>query len=88
MEAHGTGTKAGDAAEFAGLRTVFEESGRTDSNWCSLGTVKSQIGHTKAAAGAAGLFKTVMALHHKVLPQPLRSNGRILHWASNRHRFI
>src|SRR5690606_30941297 len=36
--------------------------------WCALGSVKSQIGHTKAAAGAAGLFKAVMALHHKVLP--------------------
>ena len=40
-----------------------------DRQWCALGSVKSQIGHTKAAAGAAGLFKVVMALHHKVLPQ-------------------
>src|SRR5205823_12851679 len=36
--------------------------------WCALGSVKSQIGHTKAAAGAAGLIKAAMALHHKVLP--------------------
>ncbi|MBC7173477.1 MAG: acyltransferase domain-containing protein, partial [Polyangiaceae bacterium] len=36
--------------------------------WCTLGSVKSQIGHTKAAAGAAGLVKAVLALHHKVLP--------------------
>nr|MBX2803673.1 acyltransferase domain-containing protein [Myxococcales bacterium] len=72
VEAHGTGTKAGDAAEFEGLRQAFTESGRTDAQWCALGTVKSQIGHTKAAAGAAGLFKVVMALHHKVLPPTIK----------------
>ncbi|WP_409340347.1 beta-ketoacyl synthase N-terminal-like domain-containing protein [Paenibacillus sp. MBLB4367] len=72
MEAHGTGTKAGDAAEFEGLRAVFGESGRDDRGWCALGSVKSQIGHTKAAAGAASLFKAVMALHHKVLPPTIK----------------
>src|SRR5262249_20346014 len=36
--------------------------------WCALGSVKSQVGHTKAAAGAAGLIKAALALHHKVLP--------------------
>jgi len=40
--------------------------------FCALGSVKSQIGHTKAAAGAAGLFKAVMALHHKVLPPGIK----------------
>ncbi|HOZ57876.1 MAG TPA: beta-ketoacyl synthase N-terminal-like domain-containing protein, partial [Nakamurella multipartita] len=68
VEAHGTGTVAGDAAEFAGLETVFNATGRADRQWCALGTVKSQIGHTKAAAGAAGLIKTIMALQHRVLP--------------------
>jgi malonyl CoA-acyl carrier protein transacylase len=72
VEAHGTGTKAGDAAEFAGLKLAFTESKREDAQWCALGTVKSQIGHTKAAAGAAGLFKAVMALHHKVLPPTIK----------------
>jgi len=72
LEAHGTGTKAGDAAEFEGLRATFAESGRTDTQWCALGSVKSQIGHTKAAAGAAGLFKAIMALHHKVLPSTIK----------------
>jgi len=72
VEAHGTGTKAGDAAEFKGLATAFSESGREDTQWCALGSVKSQIGHTKAAAGAAGLFKAVMALHHKVLPPTIK----------------
>ncbi|WP_437327624.1 SDR family NAD(P)-dependent oxidoreductase [Sorangium sp. So ce381] len=72
MEAHGTGTKAGDAAEFEGLRAMFDASGRADRQWCALGSVKSQIGHTKAAAGAAGLFKAIMALHHKVLPPTIK----------------
>jgi len=71
IEAHGTGTKAGDKAEYEGLRTVFEESGRKD-RWCALGSVKSQIGHTKGAAGAASVFKAVMALHHKVLPPTIK----------------
>ncbi|OWA00280.1 beta keto-acyl synthase [Streptomyces sp. CS113] len=72
VEAHGTGTKAGDAAELAALRTVFQESGRADRQWCAIGSVKSQIGHTKCAAGAAGLLKTVMALHHQVLPPTIK----------------
>ncbi|MCV7075869.1 SDR family oxidoreductase [Mycobacterium szulgai] len=72
VEAHGTGTKAGDAAEFAALREVFEASGRDDRQWCAIGSVKSQVGHTKGAAGACGLFKTVMALHHKALPPTIK----------------
>lgn len=72
VEAHGTGTRAGDAAEFAALREVFDESGRTDRQWCALGSVKSQVGHTKGAAGACGLFKAVMALHHKALPPTIK----------------
>ncbi|GIJ72928.1 hypothetical protein Voc01_078450 [Virgisporangium ochraceum] len=70
VEAHGTGTSAGDAAEFAALREVF--SGRPDRQWCALGSVKSQIGHTKSAAGAAGLLKAVLAVHHKVLPPTIK----------------
>jgi len=72
LEAHGTGTVAGDAAEFEALRTVFGGSERADPQWCALGSVKSQIGHTKAAAGSASLFKAVMALHHKVLPPTIK----------------
>ncbi len=76
IEAHGTATKAGDAAEFGGLRYAFE--GESDDEkpinkqWCALGSVKAQIGHTKSAAGAASLFKVVMALHHKVLPGTIK----------------
>jgi acyl transferase domain-containing protein/NAD(P)-dependent dehydrogenase (short-subunit alcohol dehydrogenase family) len=72
VEAHGTGTVAGDAAEFEALRTVFAGAERGDAQWCALGSVKSQIGHTKAAAGSASLFKAVMALHHKVLPPTIK----------------
>ncbi len=69
VEAHGTGTVAGDAAEFGGLELAFNSPEGAPNQWCALGSVKSQIGHTKAAAGAAGLFKVIMGLHHKVLPQ-------------------
>ncbi|MDX2931241.1 type I polyketide synthase [Streptomyces ipomoeae] len=72
VEGHGTGTLAGDAAEFGGLTQVFGESGRTDPGWCALGSVKSQIGHTKAAAGAAGLLKAVLALRHRTYPPTIK----------------
>ncbi|MET8569203.1 SDR family NAD(P)-dependent oxidoreductase [Streptomyces sp. NPDC004783] len=72
VEAHGTGTKAGDGAELTALREVFTATGRTDGRWCAIGSVKSQIGHTKCAAGAAGLLKAVLALHHKVLPPTIK----------------
>jgi polyketide-type polyunsaturated fatty acid synthase PfaA len=68
VEAHGTGTKAGDLAEFSALREVFNASGEQRRQWCALGSIKSQLGHTKAAAGAAGLMKAALALHEKVLP--------------------
>jgi polyketide-type polyunsaturated fatty acid synthase PfaA len=72
MEAHGTGTSAGDAAEFAALADVFGDAAPARKQWCALGSVKSQIGHTKAAAGAASLVKTVLALHHRVLPPTIK----------------
>ncbi|WP_308287764.1 SDR family NAD(P)-dependent oxidoreductase [Streptomyces griseoincarnatus] len=67
FEAHGTGTAVGDATELSALSAVVSEA--TDSTrFAALGSVKSQIGHTKAAAGAAGMIKLALALHHKVLP--------------------
>ncbi|WP_183516089.1 type I polyketide synthase, partial [Mycolicibacterium sp. BK607] len=68
VEAHGTATKAGDVAEFAGLKSVFTDP----SARIAIGSVKSQIGHTKAAAGAAGLIKAVLALQHSTLPGTLK----------------
>jgi acyl transferase domain-containing protein/NADP-dependent 3-hydroxy acid dehydrogenase YdfG len=67
VEAHGTGTKVGDAIELAALEEVYRGA-RAEGSWCSLGSVKSQVGHTKAAAGAAGMIKAALALYHKVLP--------------------
>lgn len=72
LEAHGTATKAGDAAEFEGLRQAFSAATKRTGNWCALGSIKSQIGHTKSAAGAAGLFKSVLALRHGVLPPTIK----------------
>jgi acyl transferase domain-containing protein/NAD(P)-dependent dehydrogenase (short-subunit alcohol dehydrogenase family) len=71
VEAHGTGTKVGDATEAEALAEVYRASGRSGA-WCALGSVKSQIGHTKAAAGVAGLIKAAAALYHKVLPPTLK----------------
>ncbi|MBE9207058.1 acyltransferase domain-containing protein [Nostoc sp. LEGE 06077] len=67
MEAHGTGTMAGDPTEFGSLRDFFGVHDQKRQH-IALGSVKSQIGHTKAAAGAASLIKTALALHHKILP--------------------
>ncbi|WP_234979144.1 MULTISPECIES: type I polyketide synthase [Desulfococcus] len=77
IEAHGTGTRVGDEVEFKALREVFTQmessSGQQRKNWCAVGTVKSMIGHTKAAAGAAGVIKSILALYHKVLPPTLKA---------------
>ena len=67
IEAHGTGTPVGDLCEFTALKEVFSEN-NPQKQHVALGSVKSQIGHSKAAAGAASLIKTALALHHKVLP--------------------
>ncbi len=71
IEAHGTGTRVGDKVEFTALRQCFEGTGPCQST--AIGSVKSMIGHAKAAAGAAGLIKTALALHHKVLPPTLKA---------------
>ena len=67
LEAHGTGTGAGDPTEFTSMQMVFGADNPKKQH-IALGSVKSQIGHTKSAAGAAGMVKAVLALHHKVLP--------------------
>ncbi|MBM4283044.1 MAG: hypothetical protein FJ137_20575, partial [Deltaproteobacteria bacterium] len=75
VEAHGTGTKAGDAAELGGLQLCFDDDAWGDKpvrQSIAVGSVKSQIGHTKSAAGAAGLLKAALALHEKVLPPTLK----------------
>lgn len=72
LEAHGTGTPAGDAAELGALSRLFG-AGSTGQT-CALGSVKSMIGHAIPAAGAAGTIKTALALHHRVLPPTLAAN--------------
>ncbi|HEU5378427.1 MAG TPA: polyketide synthase, partial [Ktedonobacteraceae bacterium] len=67
MEAHGTGTRMGDAVELAAMRRVFE--GQTQrKQYCALGSVKPNVGHLDRAAGVSGLIKTVQALWHQQLP--------------------
>ena len=71
VEAHGTGTKVGDATEVSGLMQVYQATGRRGP-WCAVGSIKSQIGHTKAAAGSAGVIKAILALQHRVLPPTIK----------------
>lgn len=87
VEAHGTGTRAGDAAEVTALTEVFDTHENKQS-WCALGSVKSQIGHTKAAAGIAGLIKAAMALQDKVLPPTIKVNQPIEQLAPGRTAFF
>jgi acyl transferase domain-containing protein len=70
IEAHGTGTLVGDAVEMQALRGVFGPR-RSRAPSVALGTVKSMISHLIPAAGVAGLIKTALALHYKVLPPTL-----------------
>src|SRR5881398_2461966 len=70
VEAHGTGTVVGDQTEARAIGQLFRDAGG-DPQSCALGSVKSMIGHSKCAAGLAGLIKTAFALHYKVLPPTL-----------------
>lgn len=79
IEAHGTGTQLGDPIEINGLRAAFARgaSGKLPSAaWCTLGAVKSQIGHLEAAAGLAGLVKVVLAMRAGVIPGNLHLRER------------
>jgi acyl transferase domain-containing protein/acyl carrier protein/NADP-dependent 3-hydroxy acid dehydrogenase YdfG len=71
VEAHGTGTAVGDGIEVEALSAVYRKSGR-EGTWCALGSVKSMVGHTKAAAGSAALIKASLSLRHKVFPPTLK----------------
>ncbi|OLF14717.1 type I polyketide synthase [Actinophytocola xanthii] len=67
VEAHGTGTPLGDPIEVAALTRAFRET-TDDRGYCWLGSAKPNIGHLDAAAGVAGLIKTVLALKHRRVP--------------------
>ncbi len=70
IECHGAGTPVGDATELVSLRTLWDNGGGTPGG-CAIGSVKSNIGHTLTAAGAAGMIKVLMALHGRTLPPSL-----------------
>lgn len=76
LEAHGTGTSLGDPIEISGLAGAFRErSPDTDipEKYCSLGSVKSNIGHLEAAAGIAGVTKVLLQLKYRQLVPTLHS---------------
>jgi len=66
VETHGTGTRLGDPIELEALATVFKEK-TTKKNYCGLGSVKSNIGHTTAAAGVAGVQKVLLSMRHRTM---------------------
>ncbi|MDF1563271.1 MAG: SDR family NAD(P)-dependent oxidoreductase [Deltaproteobacteria bacterium] len=69
-EAHGTGTVVGDRTELGTLTETYSAAGVLPGT-ITLGSVKSNIGHTKCAAGLAGLIKVALSLHHRTLPPTL-----------------
>jgi len=68
IEAHGTATELGDPVEVRALKLAFDT---VEKGSCALGSVKTNIGHLDAAAGAAGFIKTVLALKHRRIPPSL-----------------
>ena len=66
VETHGTGTRLGDPIELEALATVFAEN-CSEQNWCALGSVKSNIGHTVSSAGVASVHKVLLSLKHRTL---------------------
>lgn len=95
IEAHGTGTALGDPVEIAALTQAFGVDPEM-KNFCAIGSVKTNIGHLDAAAGIAGLIKTILALKHAQIPaslhykqpnpkidfagSPFIVNDKLVHW--------
>jgi acyl transferase domain-containing protein len=79
VETHGTGTKLGDPIELEALATVFKEK-TTKKNFCALGSVKSNIGHTSSAAGVAGLQKVLLSMRHRTLVPSLNVKKESSHF--------
>ncbi|MGA5042268.1 SDR family NAD(P)-dependent oxidoreductase [Streptomyces capoamus] len=72
VEAHGTGTALGDPIEITGLTRAFRHD-TTDTGFCAIGSVKSNIGHTESASGIAGLTKVLLQLRHRTLVPSLNA---------------
>jgi acyl transferase domain-containing protein len=95
VEAHGTGTPVGDPIEVTALTEAFAQTTHR-TGFCALGSVKTNIGHTDAAAGVVGLIKAALAVEHGVIPptlhytsanplinfddSPFRVNDRLSEW--------
>lgn len=80
IEAHGTGTLMGDPLEVAALSKAYGYETHQQSQYCALGSVKANIGHTDSASGAIGFIKTILSLYHKTLPPQINykeSNAHI-----------
>ncbi|WP_052825918.1 hybrid non-ribosomal peptide synthetase/type I polyketide synthase [Neotamlana nanhaiensis] len=100
VEAHGTATPIGDPIEVEGLKMAYGK--QKNLQYCAIGSVKSNIGHTGAAAGAAGLIKTLLALKNKKIPpivgfnnpnpnidfenSPFFVNNKLIDWSTNNIR--
>ena len=80
VEAHGTGTPLGDPIEVQALSSVFREYTQ-DQQYCALGSVKTNIGHTLGAAGIASVLKTLLCLQHQQLPPSLHYEQANAHLA-------
>ncbi|MFJ6793012.1 SDR family NAD(P)-dependent oxidoreductase [Streptomyces sp. NPDC091268] len=87
VEAHGTGTVVGDSTELAVLNEVFASAGAAPGS-CALGSVKSQLGHTKCAAGLAGLIKAARAVQAGVRPPTLHLEAPNPAWDADRSPFF
>jgi acyl transferase domain-containing protein/NAD(P)H-dependent flavin oxidoreductase YrpB (nitropropane dioxygenase family)/NADP-dependent 3-hydroxy acid dehydrogenase YdfG len=79
VEAHGTGTVVGDRTEMATLSEIFGGAGARPGQ-VTIGSVKSNIGHTKCAAGLAGLIKVALSIHHRVLPPTMNVKQPNPYW--------
>ncbi|MGO4773547.1 amino acid adenylation domain-containing protein, partial [Flavobacterium sp. W22_SRS_FK3] len=81
IESHGTGTSLGDPIEINALDAVFKKD-RNSGSPLIIGSVKANIGHLEAAAGIAGLIKTLLCLQHSIIPKQLHYNkpNRYINW--------
>src|SRR5918997_4048472 len=87
VEAHGTGTPTGDRIELGTTTEVFTAAGAAPGS-VVLGSVKSNIGHVKCAAGIASLIKTAKSLHHGVQPPTLHIDQPIEVWDQDTSPFV